>query len=180
MIIILLWVKLWSSQCAFNLNCWKSILKKIQVYPLSYQATWIDGQLWVRHIPDDIEYIWIWIYEYHICELRINMSKIVILAVCFQLKQLKKHPEKIRLERDSYIHIHIYSLSSGMWRTHNWSSIPCGLIAQWRESTAPVTQGHGFEFRSNLNFFQDAFAKKKNNLDKLLSENSTRGCLLAK
>ena len=27
--------------------------------------------------------------------MRINMSKIVILAVCFQLKQLKKQPEKI-------------------------------------------------------------------------------------
>ena len=36
------------------------------------------------------------------CELRINMSKIVILAVCFQLKQSKKQPEKkFRLERDS-------------------------------------------------------------------------------
>ena len=34
--------------------------------------------------------------------MRINMSEIVILAVCFQLKQLKKQPEKIiRLERDS-------------------------------------------------------------------------------
>ena len=30
------------------------------------------------------------------------MSEIVILAVCFQLKQLKKQPEKkFRLERDS-------------------------------------------------------------------------------
>ena len=29
------------------------------LYPLSYQATWIDGQLWVRDIPDDSE-----IYEY--------------------------------------------------------------------------------------------------------------------
>ena len=30
------------------------------------------------------------------------MSEIVILAVCFQLKQLKKQPEKkIRLKRDS-------------------------------------------------------------------------------
>ena len=29
------------------------------LYPLSYQATWIDGQLWVCDIPDDSE-----IYEY--------------------------------------------------------------------------------------------------------------------
>ena len=34
------------------------------------------------------------IYENDICKLRINMSEIVILAVCFQLKQLKKQPEK--------------------------------------------------------------------------------------
>ena len=29
------------------------------LYPLSYQATWIDGQLWVCHVhvPDDSEYI---------------------------------------------------------------------------------------------------------------------------
>ena len=43
-------------------------------------------------------------YEYMkiICELRIKTSEIVILAVCFQLKQLKKQPEKkFRLERDS-------------------------------------------------------------------------------
>ena len=33
-------------------------------------------------------------YEIHICELRINMGEIMILAVCFQLKQLKKQPEK--------------------------------------------------------------------------------------
>ena len=48
--------------------------------------------------------IWISIYENHICELRINMSGIVILAVCFQFKQLKKQPEKkkkFRLERES-------------------------------------------------------------------------------
>ena len=32
----------------------------------------------------------------HICEVRINMSEIVILAVCFQLKQLKKQPKKIK------------------------------------------------------------------------------------
>ena len=31
------------------------------LYPLSYQATWIDGQLWVRDIPDDSE---ICEYEY--------------------------------------------------------------------------------------------------------------------
>ena len=38
----------------------------------------------------------------NMCELRINMSEIMILAVCFQLKQLKKQPEKkFRLERDS-------------------------------------------------------------------------------
>ena len=30
----------------------------------------------------------------HLCEMWINMSEIVILAVCFQLKQLKKQPEK--------------------------------------------------------------------------------------
>ena len=47
------------------------------------------------------------IYEYEymknpICELRINMSEIVILVVGHQLKQLKKQPEKkFRLERDS-------------------------------------------------------------------------------
>ena len=36
------------------------------------------------------------------CELRINMSETVIRAVCFQLKQLKKQPEKkFRLERDT-------------------------------------------------------------------------------
>ena len=34
----------------------------VVLYPLSYQATWIDGQLWVRHIPDDSEYIYK--YEY--------------------------------------------------------------------------------------------------------------------
>ena len=28
------------------------------------------------------------------CELRINMSEIMILAMCFQLKELKKQPEK--------------------------------------------------------------------------------------
>ena len=28
------------------------------------------------------------------CELRINKSEIVILVVCFQLKQLKRQPEK--------------------------------------------------------------------------------------
>ena len=49
------------------------------LYPLNYQATWIDGQLWVRHIPDDSKYIWIWIYENHICELRINMSEIIFI-----------------------------------------------------------------------------------------------------
>ena len=31
-----------------------------------------------------------------IFELRINMSEFVILTVCFQLKQLKKQPEKIQ------------------------------------------------------------------------------------
>ena len=30
----------------------------------------------------------------HVCELQINMSEIVILTVCFQLKQLKKQPKK--------------------------------------------------------------------------------------
>ena len=29
-----------------------------------------------------------------ICELQINMSETVILAVCLQLKQLRKKPEK--------------------------------------------------------------------------------------
>ena len=35
-------------------------------------------------------------YENHICELRINMREIIVLAVCFQLKQLKKQPKKIQ------------------------------------------------------------------------------------
>ena len=34
------------------------------------------------------------IYETHIYELRINMSEIMILAVCFQLKQLKSNLKK--------------------------------------------------------------------------------------
>ena len=61
------------------------------LYPLSYQATWIDGQLWVRHIPDDSD-----IYEYMkiMCELRMKHEWKLILAVCYQLKQLKKQPEK--------------------------------------------------------------------------------------
>ena len=103
------WVKLWSLQCVLHYEVEKATWKKLRLerdsnprpsdtgamlYLLSYQATWIDGHLWVRHIPDDSEYTWIWIYENHICELRINMSEIVILAVCFQLKQLKKQPEK--------------------------------------------------------------------------------------
>ena len=58
------------------------------LYLLSYQATWIDGQLWVRddfeHMIwtyDDLEHMWIWIYENHVCKLRINMSEIMILIV---------------------------------------------------------------------------------------------------
>ena len=35
------------------------------------------------------------------CELLINRSEIEILAVYFQLKQLKKQPKKIKIERDS-------------------------------------------------------------------------------
>ena len=37
-----------------------------------------------------------WIYKNDICELRINIIKTVILAVCFQLKQLQKQPQKIQ------------------------------------------------------------------------------------
>ena len=95
------------------------------------------------------------IYFVYICTL----SEIVILAVCVQLKQLKKttrknsvlngirthdlamplqclvswkHTARITVSLTfirssyiwfSYIHIHIYSLSSGIWRTHNWPSI---------------------------------------------------------
>ena len=111
--------EIWSSQCAFNLSSWKSNLKKkIQAWTgfesttlryrcnalsLSYQATWIDGQLWVRYIPDDSER-----YEYEYMKiiyvkLRMKHGWNLILAVCFQLKQLKKQPEKkkFRLERDS-------------------------------------------------------------------------------
>ena len=46
------------------------------LYPLSYQATWIDGQLWVHNIPDDSE-----IHEYEYMKITYvncgwNMSEI--------------------------------------------------------------------------------------------------------
>ena len=77
-------MKLWSSQCAFNLSSLKSNLEiKFRLerdsnpwpcdtgamfYPLSYQATWINGQLWVRNILDHSKYIWIWKYKKHTYE----------------------------------------------------------------------------------------------------------------
>ena len=57
------------------------------------------------------------------------MSEIVILAVCFQLKQLKKQPEK----------------NSGLNGTRH--------LCMWLDSS-----GHGFESRLSLNFFQVAFS----------------------
>ena len=101
-------LKLWSSQCAFNLNSWKSNLKKKGVngtrthdlaIPVKCSIHWAikpHGKMINCEfvIYPMIVNIHVWIYENHICELRINMSEIVILAVCFQLKQLKKQPEK--------------------------------------------------------------------------------------
>ena len=39
------------------------------LYPLSYQATWIDSQLWVRDIPDDSE-TYEYKYKYISCLIR--------------------------------------------------------------------------------------------------------------
>ena len=79
------------------------------LYPLNYQATWIDGQLWVCHISDDSDYIWIWIYENHICELRISMSEIVILffSGCFFNCLSWKHTARITI---SLMCIHNHNL----------------------------------------------------------------------
>ena len=76
------------------------------LYPLSCQATWIDGQLWVRHIPDDSEHIWIWIYENHGSRLG-----------CFFNFSSWKHTVRITISLMfihsshiwfSYIHIHYH------------------------------------------------------------------------
>ena len=65
------------------------------LYPLSYQATWIDGQLWVGDIPDDSE-----IYEYEYMKIiyvncGLNMSEIWSSQCAFNLSSWKKkQPEK--------------------------------------------------------------------------------------
>ena len=84
--------EIWSSQCAINLRVEKATWKKFRLerdsnpwpcdtgamlYSLSYQATWIDGQLWVRDIPADSE-----IYEYEYMKIICancgwNMSEII-------------------------------------------------------------------------------------------------------
>ena len=73
------------------------------LYPLSYQATWIDSQLWVRYIPDDSE---IYEYEYmknHICELRMKHEWNLILAVCFQHELwLGSSVDRAKKQKQSY------------------------------------------------------------------------------
>ena len=103
--------EIWSWQCAFNLSSWKSNLKKFRLerdsnpwpcdtgamlYPLSYQATWIDGQLWVRDIPDDSE-----IYEYEYMKIIYvncgwNMSEIWSSQCAFNLSSWKSNLKKIQ------------------------------------------------------------------------------------
>ena len=58
------------------------------------------------------------IYENHKRELWINMSEIMILAVCFQLKQLKKQPEK--------------NLGLNATRTHDLAiPVQCSIHYRW-------------------------------------------------
>ena len=101
--------EIWSSQWAFNLSSWKSNLKKIQAWmgfepmTLRYRCNALSTELpshmdrwsivssWYTRWQWNI---WIWIYENHICELRMKHEWNLILAVGFQLKQLKKQPEK--------------------------------------------------------------------------------------
>ena len=94
--------EIWSSQCAINLSSWKSNLKKIQawtgfepmtlqrgamLYPLSYQATWIDGQLWVRDIPDDSG-----LYEYeHMKIIYVNCGHIHIHIIHIYIHIIHYH-----------------------------------------------------------------------------------------
>ena len=79
------------------------------------------------------------------------MSEIVILAVCFQLKQLKKQPQKnqsltgleyvtlrnrcnaLSTELSSHMDIiFIYRITIIGYMTNSQLAIyPCGLIAQW-------------------------------------------------
>ena len=97
---------LWSLWCAFNLSSWKATRKKfglewdlnslpcdtgVMLYLLSYQATWIDGQLWVRYIPDG-EYIWIYTYckdhRFHWCLSTVHIcsySYLLIRLISFSL-----------------------------------------------------------------------------------------------
>ena len=67
------------------------------------------------------------------------MSGIVILAVCFQLKQLKKQLEK-------------YSGLNGT-RIHDLA-IPVSIAVS---IAIAVSQGHWFESRSSLNCFSGCF-----------------------
>ena len=66
------------------------------LYPLSYQATWIDGQLWVRDIPDDSE-----IYEYEYMKIiyvncRWNISEIWSLQCAINLSSWRATWKKIQ------------------------------------------------------------------------------------
>ena len=75
-------------------------------------------------------------YEYMKIILRINTSEIVILAICFQLEQLKLH--RYRYNPQFTYMIFIYSFLYiftviGHKTNSQWTIYPCGLIAQWIE-----------------------------------------------
>ena len=67
------------------------------------------------------------------------MSEIVILAVCFQLKQLKKQPEN----NSNMIFIYSYSYTFIIigYMTNSLLTIyQCGLIAQWIEHCTGIAR----------------------------------------
>ena len=87
-------VKLRSSQCAFNLSSLKSNLKKIQA--------------WTGLEPMTLQY---WL---------------VAFSTAVSWRHTARISVSLRFIPSSHIwlsYIHIYSLSSGIWRTHNWPSI---------------------------------------------------------
>ena len=109
------------------------------LYPLSYQATWIDGQLWVRNIPDDSER-----YEYEYMKIIYvncgwNMSEIWSSQCALNSSSFTHVSSAVHIY-DFHIFIFIYlSLSSGISRTHNWPQ----LTIQEHKST--------FKYKGNYN-----------------------------
>ena len=72
----------------------------------------------------------------------------LILAVCFQLKQLKKQPEKSNFTHvSSAVHIydfHIFIFISftiiGYITNSQLTIFPCGLVAQWIEHCTGIAR----------------------------------------